>query len=73
MGGFGSAVLEMATDKGLNAGHVRRLGIPDHFIEHAERSEQLAALGLDVEGIATACRQMAAQHDVKTPGRRRVS
>ncbi len=73
MGGFGSAVLEMATDTGLNVAHLRRLGIPDRFIEHAERHEQLAALGLDVEGIATACRQMAAQRDVKTPGRRRVS
>jgi 1-deoxy-D-xylulose-5-phosphate synthase len=73
MGGFGSAVLEMATDQGLNAAHVRRLGIPDRFIEHAERNEQLAALGLDAEGIAAACRQMAAQRDVKTPGRRRVS
>jgi len=35
MGGFGSAVLEAAADAGLNTGHIRRLGIPDKFIEHA--------------------------------------
>ena len=27
------------------------MGIPDQFIDHAERSEQLADLGLDVDGI----------------------
>ena len=36
----------------LNAAHVRRLGIPDRFIEHAERDELLADLGLDAAGIA---------------------
>jgi 1-deoxy-D-xylulose-5-phosphate synthase len=50
-GGFGSAVLEAASDAGLAAGHVRRLGLPDRFILHAERDEQLAEVGLDVEGI----------------------
>lgn len=60
MGGFGSAVLEAANDAGLNTAHVRRLGIPDRFIEHAERSEQLADLGLDAEGIARCCRELVA-------------
>jgi 1-deoxy-D-xylulose-5-phosphate synthase len=73
MGGFGSAVLEAATDAALSAAHVRRLGVPDQFIEHAERGELLAGLGLDVDGIAQACRQMATRHGVKTPDRRRVS
>jgi len=58
-GGFGSAVLEAANDAGLNTSHIKRLGIPDRFVEHAERGEQLADLGLDVEGIAQACRQAA--------------
>ncbi len=31
--------------------HVRRLGLPDRFVLHAERDEQLAEVGLDVEGI----------------------
>jgi 1-deoxy-D-xylulose-5-phosphate synthase len=36
MGGFGSAVLEAVADAGLSAAHVRRLGIPDRFIEHGD-------------------------------------
>jgi 1-deoxy-D-xylulose-5-phosphate synthase len=74
-GGFGSAVLEAATDAGLAAAHVRRLGIPDRFIEHAERGELLADLELDAGGIAQTCRQMAAQNGVqaKSTDRRRVS
>ncbi|MFO0788914.1 MAG: 1-deoxy-D-xylulose-5-phosphate synthase [Pirellulales bacterium] len=59
MGGFGSAVLETAAEAGLNTGHVRRLGIPDKFIEHGERNELLADLGIDAVGIATACRALA--------------
>ena len=52
MGGFGSAVLEAAADAGLDAGRIHRLGIPDQFIEHGDRSELLAGLGLDAQGIA---------------------
>lgn len=58
-GGFGSAVLEAACDAGLDTRHIRRLGIPDRFIEHGERAELLADLGLDCAGIARACREMA--------------
>ena len=59
MGGFGSAVLEVAADAGLNTSVIHRLGIPDHFIEHASRGELLADLGLDVEGITRTCRELA--------------
>ncbi|MBI84591.1 MAG: 1-deoxy-D-xylulose-5-phosphate synthase [Planctomycetaceae bacterium] len=62
-GGFGSAVLEAAVDAGLDASHVRRLGIPDKFIEHGERSELLADLGLDAAGIAHVCRKAAGCHE----------
>ena len=58
-GGFGSAVLEAASDAGIDSGRVRRLGIPDHFVEHATREELLADLGLDAAGIAAACRRVA--------------
>jgi 1-deoxy-D-xylulose-5-phosphate synthase len=56
-GGFGSAVLEAANSAGLDTRHIVRLGIPDRFIEHAERGELLAALGLDVDGVCRAVRQ----------------
>jgi 1-deoxy-D-xylulose-5-phosphate synthase len=56
MGGFGSAVLEAAAQSGLDASHVCRLGVPDQFIEHGSRSELLADLGLDADGILRVCR-----------------
>jgi 1-deoxy-D-xylulose-5-phosphate synthase len=59
MGGFGSAVLEAASELGIDLSRVRRLGIPDLFVEHGEREELLADLGLDTNGIAHACRQLA--------------
>jgi 1-deoxy-D-xylulose-5-phosphate synthase len=60
-GGFGSAVLEAAADAELAVGHVHRLGIPDRFVEHATRSELLADLGLDADGICGTSRRAAAQ------------
>jgi 1-deoxy-D-xylulose-5-phosphate synthase len=56
-GGFGSALLEAANGAGLDTRHLHRLGIPDRFIEHAERPELLADLGLDVNGICAAVRR----------------
>jgi 1-deoxy-D-xylulose-5-phosphate synthase len=59
-GGFGSAVLEAASAAGIDARNVVRLGLPDRFVEHAERGELLADLGLDVAGI---CRTVRAALD----------
>ena len=56
-GGFGSAVLEAANAAGVDARHVVRLGIPDRFIEHGDRGELFAELGLDPEGLANAIRK----------------
>ncbi|HEV3165849.1 MAG TPA: 1-deoxy-D-xylulose-5-phosphate synthase [Isosphaeraceae bacterium] len=58
-GGFGSAVLEVATDAGMATTHIRRLGLPDRFILHAERDEQLAEVGLDVDGITATAIELA--------------
>lgn len=51
LGGFGSAVLEACNAANVSTDRIRRLGIPDRFIDVAERSEQLTELGLDVDGI----------------------
>ncbi len=59
IGGFGSAVLEFAAERRLNTSHVCRLGIPDIFVEHGERSELLRDLGLDADGVYRACKDMA--------------
>ncbi|MGL4553456.1 MAG: 1-deoxy-D-xylulose-5-phosphate synthase [Gemmataceae bacterium] len=55
-GGFGSAVLECANAAGLGTANVVRLGLPDSFVEHGERGELLADVGLDAAGIAAAAR-----------------
>jgi len=66
MGGFGSAVLEAANRRGLNTERFKVLAIPDEFVEHGDREELLADLGLDAEGIVQTARQlghpMAATH-----------
>jgi 1-deoxy-D-xylulose-5-phosphate synthase len=59
MGGFGSAVLESAVDRGLDTSRMMRLGLPDQFVEHGDREELLAELLLDAEGIAATCRRLA--------------
>jgi 1-deoxy-D-xylulose-5-phosphate synthase len=56
-GGFGSAVLEAANAAGLETRNIVRRGIPDRFIEHGERGELLADLGLDADGLADAVRR----------------
>src|SRR5262245_37825265 len=55
-GGFGSALLEAANAAGLDTRHVVRLGLPDRFVEHGERPELFADLGLDIEGICRTVR-----------------
>jgi 1-deoxy-D-xylulose-5-phosphate synthase len=60
-GGFGSALLEAANGAGLDTSHVIRLGLPDRFIEHGERGELLADVGLDVTGICATVRRALAR------------
>ena len=68
-GGFGSAVLEAAADAGVETKSIRRLGIPDAFVEHGERGDLLADLGLSPEGLIKACQQMADQLGLRTEDR----
>jgi len=55
-GGFGSAVLEAANAAGLETRNIVRCGFPDRYVEHAERSELLADLGLNADGLAAVVR-----------------
>ena len=57
-GGFGSAVLEMLAEKNINNIQVKRLGIPDEFVEHATQAELREKYGLDEEGIFRSIREM---------------
>lgn len=56
-GGFGSAVLEFMSDNGYNV-KVKRLGLPDSFIEHGTPEELYNMLGLDAEGIAKSLKSL---------------
>ena len=51
MGGFGSAVLEALLDKGMTGVQVKRLGIPDAFVEHGDTSQLYALCGCDENGV----------------------
>jgi 1-deoxy-D-xylulose-5-phosphate synthase len=50
MGGIGSAVIEFMADNGYNS-KVKRLGIPDAYIEHGEPHELWKECGFDEESI----------------------
>ena len=54
MNGFGTAALEAANELGLDTRKIKRLGIPDRFVDHGPRKWQLAQCGIDAEGIAKA-------------------
>jgi 1-deoxy-D-xylulose-5-phosphate synthase len=54
-GGFGGAVLEAAATENLDTRLLHRIGIPDKYVEHGEREELLAKLGIDVQGIVRVC------------------
>lgn len=68
IGGFGSAVMELAASRGLNASNVRLLGLPDRFIAHASRQEQLTEAGLDATNISSTIKDMI-RNPIKLAGK----
>jgi len=52
-GGFGSAVLELLERKGVKA-DVKRIGIPDRFIEHGDQEQLRKDIGLSKDNIMKA-------------------
>lgn len=59
-GGFGSAVLELFSQRGLTGVAVKRLGINDEFVEQGTQAQLRRAHGIDEEAILDATRQMLA-------------
>ena len=53
-GGFGSAVLELLFDNGRHDVKIKRLGIPDQYVEQGSQAQLRRDLGIDAEGIAIA-------------------
>ena len=56
-GGFGSAVLELLEDNEIDA-TVKRIGIPDEFIEHGKPDIQKKLAGIDRESIKKVITEM---------------
>ncbi|HUU99894.1 MAG TPA: 1-deoxy-D-xylulose-5-phosphate synthase [Bacteroidales bacterium] len=56
-GGFGSAAIEFMCDNNYRA-EVRRLGIPDYFVEQGTQEELIKECGFDTESIVRVIREM---------------
>jgi 1-deoxy-D-xylulose-5-phosphate synthase len=65
-GGAGSAVVELLNEQGY-VRPVLQLGLPDRFIEHGSRADNLAAAGLDAASVQAAVERWW------QPARRRAS
>jgi 1-deoxy-D-xylulose-5-phosphate synthase len=63
-GGFGSAVLEALSDDGIRHVAVRRIGIPNTFVEHGPLPLLRAKYGLDAPAIARSVLQLLQQSQV---------
>ena len=68
MGGAGSAVVESLAAQGI-AGQVLQLGLPDHFIDHGDQNQLLAAAGLNREGLLASIHARLAQVAPQAPAR----
>jgi len=56
-GGFGTAILEFMQENNYHL-TVKRLGVPDKFIDHGTRDELFRLCGFDPESIATVVKEM---------------
>jgi 1-deoxy-D-xylulose-5-phosphate synthase len=58
-GGFGSAVLELLEDKGLNEIEIQRIGAPDEYIGYDSPENIKKQFGMDAESIAKKATKLA--------------
>ena len=56
-GGFGDGVSSWLLENGYK-GHLKRLGLPDSFVEHGTRDHLLKSLGLDEEGLVSTIKRI---------------
>ncbi|WNJ21290.1 1-deoxy-D-xylulose-5-phosphate synthase [Pontibacter sp. G13] len=62
MGGFGSAIVEFMADHGY-ATKVKRLGVPDRFVDHGTQGELWAECGYDKQAIVEAVKDWVTVRD----------
>ncbi len=67
-GGFGSAVLELFAEHGLSV-PVKRIGLPDEFVEHGAPAHLLDRYGLTPEGVAEGARELVLRIRSELSGR----
>ena len=65
-GGFGSAVAEFVSDRGLNL-RVERMGVPSVLVHHDSQDKQRALFGLTGEALAARVRQICARDKAPAP------
>lgn len=70
-GGFGAAVLELLEENGVRC-PVKRIGVPDTFVQHGTQDELRSAFGLDAAGIEKTVAEFASslEKEDKTPSYR---
>ncbi|MEC7736361.1 MAG: 1-deoxy-D-xylulose-5-phosphate synthase [Candidatus Neomarinimicrobiota bacterium] len=61
-GGFGDGVASWLLENGFS-GMLKRLGLPDTFVEHGSRDQILTMLGLDANGIAKTIQEMVTKKE----------
>lgn len=72
-GGFGSAVMELLEENGLqDKVSVVRIGIPDRLVTHGDPKLLLAKYGLDVDGIYTRVKESVEVLDQRRTKRQKV-
>jgi len=61
-------VTELAAERGLRAGNVRLVGLPDRYVSFASRQEQLMEVGLDSTHLSAALWDLIrAAREAKSP------
>jgi 1-deoxy-D-xylulose-5-phosphate synthase len=72
-GGFGSAVMELLEENGLqDKVRVVRMGIPDRYVTHGDQKLLLAKYGLDADGIFTRVKENIEVMDDRRAKRQKV-
>jgi len=66
MGGAGSAVNEVLAQDS-NAIHIKNLGLPDQFLDHASREEQLIDAGLDADSLLKSIQSFVSTSEIQQP------
>jgi 1-deoxy-D-xylulose-5-phosphate synthase len=64
-GGFGSAVIEFMCDNGYSS-EIKRLGIPDYFVEHGTQEELIRECGFDTESVVNEIRKILKRGKIKS-------